>query len=156
MNKDDFYKAFARLHNARTNDYFETQVPLEDLLNDFTYVNTKNDRNDAFCLKSNTACQKINAFLDCDFYSSELLHVYLENRQIIMAFDIRIKAGSLIPLRFIFLLNTANDSAAIAAESLNFDGPEYNAWEILAFELEVESTIGSQKRFPAIANALPV
>jgi len=156
MTKADFYKAFARLHNERISEYFETQVPFEDFINNFIYVNTKNDRNDSFCLTSNEAYQKLNAFLECDFYSSEILHVYFENRELIMAFDINIKAGQLIPLKFIFLLNTDSNSAGIAAEWADFDGSEYNVWEILAFGLEVESTIGSQKKFPTVANVLAV
>ena len=148
MKKEDFYNAFARLHCGRLNNYLENQASLDRLLNRFIYVNTDNLFNDIFCGVSKNNCENIDAFLDCDLYSSEIIHMYFENGELMLVFTISINQDRFDSLSFNFRLNHHSELCAIEEEWLDFNGPEYKAWELLASELEAEFTFGSLKRIP--------
>jgi len=153
MTKDDFYKAFARLHWGRVNNYFEEAVPFDDFMDDFIYVNAFDASNKVFCQRSKAACQKINAFLDCDFYSAKMFDAFYDREGLAIGFFISIKPEYFESLCFELYMRLNKDLSAIGDEWQDFKVPEHKVWEILAIELEAESTFGSLKRIPVVTSA---
>jgi len=150
--KQDFYLAFAQLHRTRVNNYFEAKTPLYKFISDFIYVNAYDASNQIFCRNSNKACQKINTFLECDFYSSELNGACYDSDGLMLGFSISTKPEAFDHLSFDLFIRPHNEYCAIAFEELQFNQPGKNPWSILCLELEAESTFGSLKRIPVASN----
>ena len=101
--KQKFFDTFASFHRAKLNTYFEKGTPLDQISKDSASADVSS-LNQAFDCQSKPAYMELNAYLNCDFYSSEITNLTRLSESVIFQFLIKISQPC--PQSIIFESNT--------------------------------------------------